>query len=56
MDLRLPDGVALDDTSWSICFDTRGLASENLVLTIDHPRYEPRSIEVLKGGTVRWLT
>jgi hypothetical protein len=56
MDLRLPSGVSLTDTAWSICFDTRGIASDNLILTIDHPQYQARTLEVLKGGTVRWLT
>lgn len=53
--LVLPDGVTLTEDSWNICFDTRGMASVNMVLTLHHPRDGERDIEVLRGGTLRRL-
>jgi len=42
-----------DTDGWSICFDSRGLASANMTLTLEHPRDGSRRIEVLRGGTLR---
>ncbi len=53
LDVDLPDQVTLTQQDWQVCFDTRGLASTNLVATLDHPRYASRSIEVLLGGASR---
>jgi hypothetical protein len=53
LDLELPDRVTLTDTSWSVCFNSRGIASSGLVLTVDHPDYQPRRVEVMLGGAVR---
>jgi hypothetical protein len=55
MSLDLPRGVALSATAWSICFSTRGIASDNIVLTLSHPDFPSRQLEILKGGAVRWL-
>lgn len=53
LDLELPDQVTLTDTAWQVCFDTRGMASANLVATLTHPRYKSKSVEVLLGGAAR---
>ena len=53
--LELPRDVALAATDWSVCFDSRGIASDNIVVTLNHPDHEPVQLEVLKGGTLRWL-
>lgn len=53
LDIELPDQVTLDDAGWTVCFDTRGTASANLLLTLEHPRYESEIVEVLMGGAVR---
>jgi hypothetical protein len=55
MSLDLPRGVSLSATAWSVCFSPRGIASENLVFTLNHPEFPSRQLEILKGGTVRWL-
>ena len=54
-DLELPRGVELSSTAWSLCFSSRGLASNNLTLTLQHPQFGTRDIEVLLGGTSRVL-
>ncbi len=53
--LQLPRDVTLSDTTWSVCFTSRGIASQNLVMTLDHPDYDPEQLEVMVGGAVRWL-
>lgn len=52
-DVRLPDLVTLGESPFSVCFDSRGVASTNLVVSLNHPRYATRSLEVLMGGAVR---
>jgi len=51
--LELPRDVTMTDTAWSLCFSSRGIASSNLVMTLDHPLKDPRSMEVLRGGAMR---
>ena len=55
LDLELPDGVTLTDTSWVICFGNRGTALANQTLTLTHPEAGDQQLEVLMGGVVRWL-
>ena len=55
MTVDLPQGVTVAGTAWSVCFDSRGIASENVVVTFDHPEFASRQLEVLRGGTTRWL-
>jgi hypothetical protein len=55
MDLELPAGVTLTPTDWSVCFTTRGTATNNVVVTLEHPKFESKQLEVLMGGAVRWL-
>jgi hypothetical protein len=38
-----------------VCFNSRGIASGGLVVTVDHPDYNPRGVEVMLGGAVRRL-
>jgi hypothetical protein len=54
MDLELPAGVTVSPTDWSVCFNSRGTASNNVVLVLDHPDHPSRSLEILMGGAVRW--
>jgi hypothetical protein len=53
--LTLPDGVAMTSGSWSVCFSSRGVSSDNIVLTLTHAGYRSISIEVLIGGVTRIL-
>ncbi len=55
IDLDLPDLVTLTATDWSVCFNSRGLSSENLVITLQHPDRGSRRLELLRGGVLRWL-
>jgi len=53
MELDFPDEVTLTDTTWSVCFSSRGAASANVVVTLNHPRTGSRQIEVFTGGSAR---
>jgi hypothetical protein len=55
MELKLPDGVTMSDTSWSVCFSSRGISLNNVTVTLGHTKYGTRDIEVLLGGTTRIL-
>jgi hypothetical protein len=55
MDLDLPGGVTMSETAWSVCFNSRGTASNNVKLVLEHPDYNSRELEILMGGAVRWL-
>jgi prepilin-type N-terminal cleavage/methylation domain-containing protein len=55
MRLNLPQGVALTDTGWTVCFSSRGISADNIVITLQHDLYGTEQIEVLLGGTTRVL-
>jgi prepilin-type N-terminal cleavage/methylation domain-containing protein len=54
MDLALPAEVELATTEWSACFTSRGITTENFVVTLEHGEAD-QSLELLLGGSVRWL-
>ena len=49
----LPNGVTMSPTTWSVCFSSRGISTNNVVVTLSHPQYGLRRVEVLLGGTTR---
>jgi prepilin-type N-terminal cleavage/methylation domain-containing protein len=51
--VQLPSQVWIEETVWSVCFSTRGIADGNVRLTLHHPQFGSRQIEVLKGGVMR---
>ena len=53
MTIDLPANVALSDTSWSVCFNPRGLADSNVTITITYAGGGSQDIEVMLGGAVR---
>lgn len=55
MELELPKGVTVSDTSWSVCFSSRGISLNNITVTLQHSKYGTRQVEVLLGGTTRIL-
>ena len=55
MDLDLPDRVTLADTDWKACFTSRGVTTQNFVVTLQHPDIGSQRLELLLGGAVRWL-
>jgi hypothetical protein len=55
MRLELPDGVSMTDSTWSVCFSSRGISLNNLTVTLSHSQYGTTDIEVLLGGTTRIL-
>jgi Tfp pilus assembly protein FimT len=55
LDLELPQGVTVVESGWTLCFSSRGVADENMILTLEHFGSGQREIEVLLGGTTRLL-
>lgn len=53
--LQLPQGVTVESTSWSVCFGSRGVSSDNQVIGLEHSQYGTIDVEVLLGGTTRVL-
>ena len=53
LSLELPGDVALVDTTWSVCFGSRGLASGVATIGLSQPGAGSRNIAVLRGGTTR---
>lgn len=51
--VEMPDDVTMSPTSWTVCFSGRGLSTNNVTVTLNHPYYGTREIEVLLGGTTR---
>ena len=51
----LPTGVTMSPTSWSVCFSSRGISTNNVIVTLAHTTYGSRRVEVLFGGTSRVL-
>jgi prepilin-type N-terminal cleavage/methylation domain-containing protein len=55
LDVELPDGVTLTDTTWVACFSSRGHADSNATLTVQDSGSDTRQVEVLIGGMTRIL-
>lgn len=55
LDLELPEGVSLVESGFALCFSSRGIAAQNMILTLVHDDYGQQKIEVLLGGTTRLL-
>lgn len=53
--VELPDGVSMSDTTWIVCFTSRGISTDNLTITLSHADYGTSQVEVLIGGTTRVL-
>lgn len=53
--LNLPNGSSLEGIEWSVCFTSRGMASDNITITLRDEELQERDIEILLGGSVRIL-
>jgi hypothetical protein len=53
MNVNLPQGVTFSDTSWSVCFSSRGISADNITIELQHDQFGTRQVEVLLGGTTR---
>jgi len=51
----MPDGVTIVTEGWVVCFNSRGISSDNVVVTLSHEDFGTRQVEVLLGGTTRVL-
>ena len=51
--LNLPYGVLLNDTSWSVCFSPRGLATSDPTIELIDSDGRTKTLEVFLGGAVR---
>ena len=50
---RLPEGVSLTSTSWTVCFGRRGFSNANEEIRLQHADLGTIAVEVLRGGTTR---
>ena len=50
MTLELPDDVELASSAWFVCFNARGVSSQNITITLDGDDYGSEQVEVLLGG------
>jgi type II secretory pathway pseudopilin PulG len=55
MNSALSTGVTMSPSSWSVCYSSRGVATDNVVVTLSHSQFGSRRIEVLVGGASRVL-
>ena len=55
LSLELPDGAAFTDTTWSLCFASRGLPTENRQIYVSSlsDSTQTLGVEVYLGGAVR---
>ena len=53
LSFELPEKVTLTDTTWTVCFSSRGISSNNLLVGLSHPESGTRQVEVMLGGTTR---
>lgn len=51
--LDLPRGVVLNGTSWSVCFNPRGLATSDPTIELIDEEGRTKTLEVFLGGAVR---
>jgi prepilin-type N-terminal cleavage/methylation domain-containing protein len=53
LNVTLPRGASLSDTSWSACFTPRGLSENNVTFQINDTDGRSRTVEIALGGGVR---
>ena len=52
LQLTLPEHVAFETANWSVCFSSRGIATQNVTIALEHGNGSAK-VEVLLGGTTR---
>jgi prepilin-type N-terminal cleavage/methylation domain-containing protein len=50
---QLPQGVTVTSTSWTVCFSSRGISTDNQKIQLQHDQFGTIVVEVLLGGTTR---
>lgn len=53
LELEMDRGVEMSDTSWNVCFSSRGLADQNIIVPLRDQDGDTRAVEVFLGGAVR---
>lgn len=53
LELVLPTGASLPDTSWTVCFTSRGLSDGNIAVVVNDIHGGARTVEILLGGSIR---
>lgn len=51
--IDLPSNVFLSDTTWSVCFDSRGFPDANVTVPVVDIYEGTRTVEIFLGGAVR---
>lgn len=50
----LPDGASMTNTSWSVCYTSRGLSRESISIPI-RDQSRTRTVQIVLGGGIRTL-
>ena len=53
--VELPDDVEMTDSTWRVCFSSRGISASNVIVTLTHAEFGQKQVEVMIGGTTRIL-
>jgi len=54
--IELPDKVSMSSTAWSVCFSRRGISTDNVTVTLNHPDLGSSQVEVFLGGATRVIS
>lgn len=49
----LPSGVTFANSTWSVCYSSRGIASSGVEISITDQKGVTKIVEVMRGGAVR---
>lgn len=52
---ELEHGATFASAGWDVCFNARGTSDAGVTIAITHPDDGTRSLEILRGGAMRWL-
>lgn len=55
MALQLPNGARLSDTTWTVCYNSRGFPDGNVQIELEDIGGQQKTVEVMLGGAVRIL-
>ncbi len=53
LEVNLPRGASMSDTSWTACFTPRGLSEDNITFDLSDSDGQSKTVEIALGGGVR---
>ena len=51
----LPGEVTFQGDAWTLCFDSRGIASAQMIITMKDGDGAYRQLEIMRGGILRTI-